>query len=283
MQVNKSRLAIVAMILAIVFFGVRISHRSWWLRKIVRETEQEIVYAGFELKKLESPIGPQLEAPISIDTLEQFMEEAKTAGVDTIYCLPHKEGPSFYIGRKGMYIYSFDLKIVPVTRTLFPKYVRLGYPLGMEDAVRIEIYRVMIHDMYNRSSFTRGRKVAIFINPIYRNSKHHGDGSSGSIPSPQPSEGEPLLLDLLQALEELPAKKVSFARRDEVVGPMSMGGRVREGGAFITIETTMISDDWAEVEASIYYGNLGAEWYRYELANIDGSWVITKAELTQVA
>ena len=107
---NKSRLAIVLIISALVLLGVRIGHRSWWLRKIVRETEQEIVDAGFKLEKLESPIGPQLEAPVSIDTLEQFMEEVKSFGADTIYCLPRKEGSSFYIGRKGMYLYSYDLK-----------------------------------------------------------------------------------------------------------------------------------------------------------------------------
>lgn len=121
---NKSRLAIVLIISALVLFGMRIGHRSWWLRKIVKETEQEILDAGFELEKLDSPISPQLEAPVSIDTLELFMEEAKTVGADTIYCLPHKESTSFYIGRKGMYLCSYDLKIVPASGSIFPKYVR---------------------------------------------------------------------------------------------------------------------------------------------------------------
>ena len=124
MPMNRRRLVIVVIISALVFLGARIGHRNWWLRKMVRETEQEIVDVGFKLEKLESPIGPQLEAPVSIDTLVQFIEEAKMVGAETIYFLPHKEGPSFYLGRKGMYLYSYDLKIVPLTRTLFPKYVR---------------------------------------------------------------------------------------------------------------------------------------------------------------
>ena len=280
---NKRRLAIVAIILALVFLGIRMGHRSWWVGKIVRETEEEIVDAGFRLEKLESPIGPQNVPPVSIDTLEQFMGEAKTAGADTIFYIRHKDGASFYTGRKGMYLYSFDLKIVPASNSLFPKYVRLECPLGMEDAVRIEIYRAIIHDIYNRSSFTRRRRGAIFIAPIYIRSNHRGDNSSGSIPPMQPSEGEPLLLGLLQALEDLPAKKVSFARREEVIGPMSTGGTVREGGAFITIDTTMISEDWAEVEASIYYGNMGAEGYRYALAKNNGSWVINEVESTWIS
>ena len=124
MPMNRRRLVIVVIISALVFLGAKIGHRNWWLRKMVRETEQEIVDVGFKLEKLESPIGPQLEAPVSIDTLVQFIEEAKMVGAETIYFLPHKEGPSFYLGRKGMYLYSYDLKIVPLTRTLFPKYVR---------------------------------------------------------------------------------------------------------------------------------------------------------------
>lgn len=121
---NKSRLAVVATISALVFIGARIEYRNWWLRRIVRETEQEIVDAGFELENLESPISPQMEAPVSIDTLEQFMEEAKTIEVDTIYWIRHKDGVEFYLGSKGMYLYSYDLKIVPASGSLFPKYVR---------------------------------------------------------------------------------------------------------------------------------------------------------------
>ena len=123
-NIGRARLVIVVIISALVFFGARIGHRNWWLRKMVIETEQEIVDAGFELEKLEFPIGPQLEAPISTDTLEQFIEEAKMVGTETIYYLPHNEGPSFYLGRKGTYINSYELIIVPLTRTLFPKYVR---------------------------------------------------------------------------------------------------------------------------------------------------------------
>ncbi len=123
-NIGRARLVIVVIILALVFLGARIVHRNWWLRKMVIETEQEIVDAGFELEKLEFPIGPQLEAPISTDTLEQFIEEAKMVGAETIYYLPHNEGPSFYLGRKGMYLYSYELIIIPLTRTLFPKYVR---------------------------------------------------------------------------------------------------------------------------------------------------------------
>lgn len=162
------------------------------------------------------------------------------------------------------------------------EWIQSEFPLGREDAARIEIYRAVIHDMYNRSSFTRGRKVPIFISPVYRISTH-GDGSSGYLPSTQPSEDRPLLLGLLEALEDLPAKKVSFARREEVVSPMSTGGTVRGGGAFITIETTTVSNYVARVEASIHYGNLGAEGYRYVLGKIDDSWTITEVEMTWIA
>jgi len=123
-NIGRARLVIVVIISALVFLGARIGHRNWWLRKMVVETEQEIVDAGFELEKLEFPIGPQLEAPVSSDTLEQFIEEAKMVGTETIYFLPHREGPSFYLGRKGMYINSYELIIVPLTKTLFPKYMR---------------------------------------------------------------------------------------------------------------------------------------------------------------
>jgi len=123
-KIGRARLVIMGIILALVIFGARIGHQNWWLRKMVRDTEQEIVDFGFTIEKLESPIGPQLEAPVSIDTLVQFIEEAKLVGAETIYFLPHKEGPSFYLGRKGMYLYSYELKIVPLTNTLFPKYVR---------------------------------------------------------------------------------------------------------------------------------------------------------------
>ncbi len=60
---------------------------------------------------------------------------------------------------------------------------------------------------------------------------------------------------------------------------MSTGGTVRGGGAFITIETTVISDYTATVEASIYYRNLGAEGYRYVLGKIDDSWTITEVKM----
>ena len=141
---KKSRLAIVGIISALVFFGVWIGHRSWWLRKIVGETEQEIVDAEFKLEKLESPISPQLEAPVSIDTLEQFMEEAKTVGVDTVYYFHHKEGASFYIGRKGMYQYSYDLKIVPASGSLFPKYMRIVRNFTPSEIQAIEIGRLFL-------------------------------------------------------------------------------------------------------------------------------------------
>jgi hypothetical protein len=123
-KIGKARLVIIGIILALVILGARIGHQNWWLRKMMRDTEQEIVDFGFTIEKLESPIGPQLEAPISIDTLVQFIEEAKLVGAETIYYLPHEDGPSFYLGRKGMYLYSYKLNIVPLTRTLFPKYVR---------------------------------------------------------------------------------------------------------------------------------------------------------------
>ncbi len=74
MQVSKSRLAIVTIILALVFVGIRMGHRSWWFSKIVRETEQEIVDEGFELEQLRSPISPQEIAPHKINTLEKFIE-----------------------------------------------------------------------------------------------------------------------------------------------------------------------------------------------------------------
>ncbi len=90
-----------------------------------------------------------------------------------------------------MYQYSYDLKIIPVSGDLFPKYVReergnaewtqSEVPLGKQDLARIEIYRAIIHDTFNRSSFTRGRKMPIFISPVYRISTH-GDGSSGYLP-----------------------------------------------------------------------------------------------------
>jgi len=291
-QVNKSRLAIVTIVLALVFVGIRMGHRSWWFSKIVRETEQEIVDAGFELVKLGSPISPQEIAPQKIKTLLKFVEEAETADVNMVNCFRYGEHASFYIGRKGMYKYSYELKIVPVSGDLFPKYVMEGggkaewtqseAPLGKQDVARIEIYQAIIHDMYDRSSFTRGRKVPIFISPVYRITTN-GDGPSGYLPSPQPSEDRPLLLGLIESLEDLPAKEVSFARREEVVDPMSTGGTVRGGGAFITIETTMVSDYTATVTASIYYGNLGAEGYRYVLGKIDDSWTITGVELTWIA
>ena len=123
-KIGRARLVIVVIMLALVFLGIRIGHRNWWLRKMVRDTEQEIVDFGFTIEKLESLIGPQLEAPISIDTLVQFIEEAKLVGVETIYYLPYEEGPSFYLGRNGMYLYSYELVIVPLTNTLLPKYVR---------------------------------------------------------------------------------------------------------------------------------------------------------------
>jgi len=292
MQVSKSRVAIVTIVLALVFVGIRMGHRSWWFSKIVRETEQEIVDVGFELVKLGSPVSPQEIAPHKINTLDKFIDEAETAGADTINCFRNGEHASFYVGRKGMYQYSYELKIVPVSEDLFPKYVRegggntewkqSGAPLGKQDTARIEIYRAIIHDMYNRSSFTRGRKVPIFISPVYRISTN-GDGSSGFLPSPQSSEDRPLLLGLIEALEDLPAEEVSFARREEVVGPMSTGGTVRGGGAFITIETTMVSDYIARVEVSIHYGNLGAEGYRYVLGKIDDSWTITEVKMIWIA
>ena len=123
-NIGSARLVIIGIILALVILGARIGHQNWWLRKMVRDTEQEIVDVGFKLVKLESPIGPQLEAPVSIDTLVQFIEEAKLVEAETIYFLPHNEGPSFYLGRKGMYLFSYELVIVPLTNTLFPKYVR---------------------------------------------------------------------------------------------------------------------------------------------------------------
>ena len=110
-NIGRARLVIVVIILALVILGTRIGHRNLWLRKRVRETEQEIVDDGFKLVKLESPIGPQLEAPISIDTLYQFIEEAKTLGAETIYFLPHQDRPCFYLGRKGSYLYSYELDI----------------------------------------------------------------------------------------------------------------------------------------------------------------------------
>ena len=122
-NIGRARLVIVVIILALIFLGARIGHRAWWLRKIVRDTEQEIVDVGFQLEKLESPIGPQQEAPVSIDALAQFIEEAKSVGAETIYFLPGNEGSSFYLGRKGMYHYSYELIIVPLTRNPFPKYV----------------------------------------------------------------------------------------------------------------------------------------------------------------
>ena len=131
-NIGRARLVIVVIISALVFLGARIVHRNWWLRKMVIETEQEIVDGGFELEKLEFPIGPQLEAPVSTDTLVQFIEEAKMVGAETIYYLPHNEGPSFYLGRKGMYLYSYELIIVPLTRTLFPKYVRSSEKQAIE-------------------------------------------------------------------------------------------------------------------------------------------------------
>jgi hypothetical protein len=125
-NIGRAKFMIVVIILALVFLGVRMGHRAWWLRKIVRDTEQEIVDVGFQLIKLESPIGPQLEAPVSIDTLAQFIEEAKMLGAETIYFLPGNylsEGSSFYLGDKGSYLYSYELIITPLTRTPFPKYV----------------------------------------------------------------------------------------------------------------------------------------------------------------
>ena len=121
---SNTRLMIGFALLALVFLGARMGHRNWWLGKIVRDTKQEIVDMGFKLEKLESPISPQPEAPVRIDTLEQFIEEAKMVGVETIYFLPHPEGPSFYLGPKRMYLYSYKLIIVPLTTTLFPRYVR---------------------------------------------------------------------------------------------------------------------------------------------------------------
>jgi len=123
-NIGSARLVIIGIILALVILGARIGHQNWWLSKIVKDTEQEIVDVGFKLVKLESPIGPQLEAPVSIDTLVQFIKEAKLIEAETIYFLPHNERPSFYLGRKGMYLYSYELKIVPLPNTLFPKYVR---------------------------------------------------------------------------------------------------------------------------------------------------------------
>ena len=123
-NIGSARLVIIGIILALVILGARIGHQNWWLRKMVRDTEQEIIDFGFTIEKLESPIGPQLEAPISIDTLVQFIEEAKLVGTEKIYFLPHRECPSFYLGRKGMYLYSYELNVVPLTRTLFPRYAR---------------------------------------------------------------------------------------------------------------------------------------------------------------
>jgi len=134
-NIGRARLVIVVIILAFIFLGARMGHRAWWLRKIVRDTEQEIVDVGFQLEKLESPIGPQLEPPVSIDTLAQFIEEAELVGAETIYFLPGNylsEGSSFYLGRKGMYHYSYELNIVPLTRTLFPKYVTPSEKLAIE-------------------------------------------------------------------------------------------------------------------------------------------------------
>jgi len=122
-NIGRARFTIVVIILALIFLGARIGHQAWWLRKIVRDTEQEIVDVGFQLEKLEAPIGPQHEAPVSIDTLAQFIEEAKMLEAETIYFLPSNEGSSFYLGNKGSYLYSYELDIVPLTRTLFPKYV----------------------------------------------------------------------------------------------------------------------------------------------------------------
>ena len=121
---NRTRYIIGFALLALVFLGVTFGHRYLSLRKMVRETKQEIIDIGFKLEKLESPISPQPEAPIKINTLEQFIKEAKTVGVETIDFLPHPEGPSFYLGPKRMYLYSYKLRIVPRTTTLFPKYVR---------------------------------------------------------------------------------------------------------------------------------------------------------------
>lgn len=131
-NIGRARLVIVVIILALVILGTRIGHRNLWLRKRVRETEQEIVDDGFKLEKLESPIGPQLEAPISIDTLYQFIEEAKTLGAETIYFLPHQDSPCFYLGSKGSYLYYYELDIVPLTRTFFPKYVTLSEKQAIE-------------------------------------------------------------------------------------------------------------------------------------------------------
>jgi hypothetical protein len=134
-NIGRARFVIVVMILALIFLGARMGHRAWWLRKIVRDAEQEIVDVGFQLEKLESPIGPQLEAPVSIDTLAQFIEEAESVGAETIYFLPGNylsEGSSFYLGRKGMYHYSYELDIVPLTWTFFPKYVAMSEKQAIE-------------------------------------------------------------------------------------------------------------------------------------------------------
>lgn len=144
----------------------------------------------------------------------------------------------------------------------------------------IEIYRSVVHAIYDRSSFTRGRRVVIFIDPMARIPDQNGY----VFPSMRPSKGKPLPPDLIEALEDLPAKRVSFAYAWEVTDPMSTGGRVREGGAFITLGVIeALNDNEAEVVASIHYGNLGASGWRCTLTKVDSEWRITKIVMTWIA
>lgn len=139
----------------------------------------------------------------------------------------------------------------------------------------VEIYRLVVHTIYNHCGFTRGREVVIFIDPMARTPNR----ASWLL-----YEGEPLSPELLEALESLPAKEVSFAYRWEVIGPMSTGGTVREGGAFITLGVIyVLNDNEVEVLASIYYANLGASGWKCTLTKICGEWRITQVLMTWIA
>jgi len=153
----------------------------------------------------------------------------------------------------------------------------------MRDEERLQIYSEVVDAVYNRSSFTRGRAVVVFIDPLAKRPRRFGHRHSILRVSPSTllSEGEPLPTGLMQALGDVPAKQISFARPWEVVKLMFMGATVREGGAFITLGVIKpLNTDNVEVLASIHYGNRGASGSRYNLTKHDNKWSINKRDMT---
>jgi hypothetical protein len=135
-------------------------------------------------------------------------------------------------------------------------------PSGLDDAQVVEIYNVVVRDLIQPAP-----PPYIAIAPTA------SQGEQLDMPAPD-RPIPPALVDKLQDLG-VPVELVPFI---EAIGPLETGGRVLNGGVFLTLGV-IEQDPGADpnriaLHASLYRASDDATGYRYDLTRAAGPWTV---------